>query len=311
MRRILLLVLTAVALLAPATAALGKDGLPCDFKGVKAYPGDNAPGIAIAQWMGYHAQKAGLPTELPVMAALVESGLRNLDHGDGDAFGYFAMRASIWNTGPYAGFPTNPTLQLQWFIDQALSVRAQRRAAGLPLDEAHYGEWVADAIRPAEQDRGLYQPRLGEARDLLCPPCAVKAGKDYPGDTAPKAAIAAWMGYGATKAGLPAGLPVMAALVESGLTNLAPTDTDAAGYFAMRIGIWDAGPYLGFPTNPTLQLQWFIDHALLVREQRLAAGLPIGEQYYGEWAADVIRPPEQYRGLYQQRLDDARALLCL
>ena len=41
--------------------------------------------------------KAGLPPELPVMAALVESGVRNLNYGDADSVGFFQMRPSIWN----------------------------------------------------------------------------------------------------------------------------------------------------------------------------------------------------------------------
>ena len=32
--------------------------------------------------MGAEAQKRGLPAELPVMASLVESGLKNLNYGD-------------------------------------------------------------------------------------------------------------------------------------------------------------------------------------------------------------------------------------
>jgi hypothetical protein len=260
--------------------------------------------------MGYHADKARLPPELPVMAGLVESNLTNLSFGDTDEAGYFRMRKSIWNTGVYLGFPTNPPLQLQWFIDQALIVRDQRLADGRPLTEAYWGEWVADVIRPAEQYRGLYQLRLDDARALFCPPCSTKVKKDYPGDTAPKVAIAQWMGYHADKARLPPELPVMAALVESNLTNVSFGDTDEAGYFRMRKSIWNTGVYLGFPTNPPLQLQWFIDQALIVRDQRLADGRPLTEAYWGEWVADVIRPAEQYRGLYQLRLADARALLC-
>lgn len=135
--------------------------------------------------------------------------------------------------------------------------------------------------------------------------------KDYPGDAAPKVAIAQWMAYHADKARLPAELPVMATLVESNLANPTSSDTDAAGYFQMRTSIWNTGAYLGFPTNPSLQLQWFIDQALIVRDERLAEGHPLTEDYWGEWIADIIRPAEQYRGLYQLQLNDARALLCL
>jgi hypothetical protein len=157
-----------VVVLAPS--ALGKHGLPCNFKGVKDYPGDSAPAAAIAQWMGYYAVKAHLPAELPVMGALVESNLRNLPAGtsDADAAGYFGMRVSIWDTGAYAGFQTNPRVQLQWFIDRALIARDQRLAAGLAITEDHYGQWVADVLLPPEQDRYRYQLRLGDARTLLC-----------------------------------------------------------------------------------------------------------------------------------------------
>ncbi len=135
--------------------------------GGRAYPGDTAPKAAIARWMGYHAQKAGIPRELPVMAALVESNLSNLPAGDTDVAGYFRMRVSIWNTGSYRGFPTRSRLQLKWFLDQALRVRKQRLAAGLPLTEPSWGEWVADVIRPPEHLRGRYQLRLRDARSLL------------------------------------------------------------------------------------------------------------------------------------------------
>src|SRR3712207_7734451 len=37
--------------------------------------------------------------QLPVMAALVESGVRNLNYGDADSVGFFQMRMSIWNQG--------------------------------------------------------------------------------------------------------------------------------------------------------------------------------------------------------------------
>jgi hypothetical protein len=110
-----------------------------------------------------------------VMAALVESGLKNLTGGDNDAKGYFAMRVSIWNTGPYAGFSDNPELQLTWFIDQALQTRARRVAAGdaeFGLDPNTWGEWVADVQRPAAHLRGAYQLRLAEARLLVGPSCA-------------------------------------------------------------------------------------------------------------------------------------------
>jgi hypothetical protein len=138
------------------------------------YPGDSASRADIAVWMSRGAVATGLPGELPVMAAIVESNLRNVSSGDADSVGYFGMRTSIWNNGPYAGFPTNPTLQLKWFTDQAIKVRDKRISDGRPdptLDDAEWGEWIADVERPAEQYRGRYQLRLQEARDLIGAPC--------------------------------------------------------------------------------------------------------------------------------------------
>jgi len=47
-----------------------------------------------------------------------------------------------------------------------------------------------------------------------------------------------------------------------------------------------------------------------------ARGVPAGrpdpaasELRYGEWAADILRPPAQYRGRYQLRLSEARSLI--
>jgi hypothetical protein len=132
------------------------------------YPGDTAPKRDLAQWLGAGAHAAGLPPELPVMAALVESGLTNLKSGDADSPGFFRIPAPIWNKGAYAGYPERPELQLKWFIDQALAIDQRRRLAGVDTkDDATWGEWIADIERPAAQYRGRYQLRLAEARSLL------------------------------------------------------------------------------------------------------------------------------------------------
>jgi len=142
-------------------------------------PADDAPKADIAGWMAQGAQAAGLPGELPVMASLVETELRNLPPGDSDAAGYFQMRVGIWNEGPYLGFPDHPALQLQWFIDQALAVRLRHVAAGdttFGSDPARWGNWVADVQRPAAQFRFRYQLRLDEARQLI----AMAGGEGLP-----------------------------------------------------------------------------------------------------------------------------------
>lgn len=130
----------------------------------KDYPGDGAPKKQIARWMGDWAARSGLPRELPVMAALVESSLRNAPDGDRDSVGYFQMRTSIW-LEQYPGYPSRPARQLKWFITKALEVQNGRQA--LVRDSSRWGEWIADVERPARQYRGRYQQRLPEARQLL------------------------------------------------------------------------------------------------------------------------------------------------
>ena len=166
--------------LAAAVIAFAGGGVArADVCPVPAYPGDAAPHEAVAQWMGYGANVATLPPELPVMGALVESGLTNLKRPDVDSVGYFQMRVGIWNTGPYAGFPDHPELQLQWFVDQAAAARKKRIAAGAPdpvAVETDWGDWIADVLRPGENMRGRYQLRLDEARGLLGAACSAGAG---------------------------------------------------------------------------------------------------------------------------------------
>jgi hypothetical protein len=145
----------AVALCSCAPAAAA----PCP---PVAYPGDSAAKAALAAWMAGGAGGAGLPGELPVMGALVESELQNLPEGDGDSVGFFQMRTSIWDQGQYAGFPTNPELQLKWFVDQSLAAEF-----AYPTDPTRWGEWAADVLRPPAQYRYRYQLRLDEARALI------------------------------------------------------------------------------------------------------------------------------------------------
>ena len=134
------------------------------------YPGDNAPKEQLAAWMAARAQAAGLPPELPVMAALVESRLSNVSYGDADSIGFFQMRTSIWDQGEYAGYGQDPEKQIKWFIDHALHEKRKRLDDGYSnflTDDTKWGEWIADVERPAEQYRGRYQERLEEARALL------------------------------------------------------------------------------------------------------------------------------------------------
>jgi cell wall-associated NlpC family hydrolase len=152
-----------------ASDGSGDSAESTDLQGVNVeYPGDDAPREDVAAWMAAAAQRRGLPPELPVMAALTESGLRNLSYGDADSIGFFQMRASIWDTGPYSGYGDKPELQLRWFLDHAEAVKSQRLARGLAVDDAHqYGAWIADVENPAAQYRGRYQENFDQARALL------------------------------------------------------------------------------------------------------------------------------------------------
>ena len=165
-----------------------------------AYPGDNAPREQVAAWMAGQAQKRGLPPQLPLMASLVESGMKNLNFGDADSVGFFQMRVGIWNQGAYAGYPEKPELQVKWFLDQAEAVKRQRLVSGKSItDPNQFGDWIADVERPAAQYRGRYQTKLEEANGLLqssAPPAAAAAAPvaAVPIDPAAAAASAAAVG---------------------------------------------------------------------------------------------------------------------
>ena len=170
-----------VAVLMSAATALAQGGAPApDFSEPcpAIYPGDGAAKERLARWMARRAAERGLPHELPVMAAIAESGLRNLR---GERYhGFFGMHESL-NAGEYRGYPRNPELQAKWFLDTAMSVRQRRLAESRPdpaADPGSYGTWIADVERPAPENRSGYQPHLGEARRLVAGRCAPPAHDD-------------------------------------------------------------------------------------------------------------------------------------
>jgi hypothetical protein len=166
------------SLIVVLAAVLWISGVPAPARAttcttVPSYPGDSAARQAIAGWMATGATAASLPGELPIMGALVESGLTNLNYGDSDAKGYFQIRTSIWDAGPYAGFPTNPPLQLLWFTNQATAAGARRAAMGIDNSDPNtWGEWVADVLQPPEQYRYRYQLQVAEAQSLIAAGCS-------------------------------------------------------------------------------------------------------------------------------------------
>jgi hypothetical protein len=167
----------AVGLLAVAASALAQSGgTPVPGPGdpcPASYPGDNAPRTTLARWMARAAALRDVPQELPVMAALAESGMRNLNIRGNPFAGFFSMHRSI-GKGPYRGFPGKPDLQLLWFLDTAVHVRQREIAEGdedFGTDSSGYGLWIADVERPAPENRDGYQPYWDDADGLLSQSC--------------------------------------------------------------------------------------------------------------------------------------------
>jgi cell wall-associated NlpC family hydrolase len=256
------------------------DALAVVSGGPNPYPGDNAGQAAIAAWMARDAEAAGLPPELPVMASLVESGLTNMPGGDRDSMGFFQMRAGIWDRGEYAGYSQNPELQMKWFIDHALAIKAKRIAEGdatYGQDPSAYGNWVADIEVPYEPYRGRYQLRLEDAQSLLA-----NASTAAPAAAAPVADAAA-----AASTPIPAadvagpvidiapGVPVMDAQAASP-TALAAIKV-AAQYLGTSYHFGGASPETGFDCSGLMQ--WSYSHAGVsiprVTYDQIDVGVPV------------------------------------
>jgi hypothetical protein len=176
-RRSICLLGVVVALLAaaaPASAQTGGTPVPGPGDPCPAtYPGDDATRKPVVRWMARAASLRDVPEELPVMAGLAESGLRNLNRRGNPFAGFFSMHRSL-NKGDYRGFPRNPQLQLNWFLDTAVIVRQREIAEGAEdygSTSDDYGLWIADVERPAPQNRDGYQPYFDEADELLTESC--------------------------------------------------------------------------------------------------------------------------------------------
>jgi hypothetical protein len=179
----------AALLVAAAPASAQSGGTPVPGPGdpcPAAYPGDDAARKPIARWMARAAALRDVPQELPVMAGLAESGLRNLNIKGNPFAGFFSMHRSL-NKGAYRGFPRDPELQLLWFLDTAVIVRQRELAEGAEeygTASEGYGTWIADVERPAAENRDGYQPYFDDADDLLTESCLPS---DHTADTAPPA----------------------------------------------------------------------------------------------------------------------------
>jgi hypothetical protein len=104
----------------------------------------------------------------------------------------------------------------------------------------------------------------------------------------------------------------MAALVESGIQNLSSGHADSVGFFQMRTGIWNHGPYAGYPDRPELQVKWFLDQATTVRNNAMERGHDRdarGPDGYGRWIDAALRPSRARASRYQRQLILAMELI--
>jgi hypothetical protein len=188
-RRSIALLAAAIAPLTAAPARAQSGGTPVPGPGdpcPAAYPGDDADREPLARWMARAAALRDVPQELPVMAALAESGMRNLNMKGNPFAGFFSMHRSL-SKGAYRGFPRKPELQLRWFLDTAVLVRQRELAEGdedYGTSSDRYGTWIADVERPAPQNRDGYQPYFDDADELLTGSCRPE---DHTSDSAPPA----------------------------------------------------------------------------------------------------------------------------
>ena len=250
--------------------------------------------------MAGQAQKRNLPPQLPLMASLVESGMKNLNFGDADSVGYFQMRVGIWNQGAYAGYPDKPELQVKWFLDQAEAVKKQRLVAGKSIDDPNqYGDWIADVERPAAQFRGRYQTKLDEANGLLgssAPPPAASAATAPVVDPAAAAASAAAVG----DARLPAEVlqPVEDAIAQGnapGPKALAAIE-EASKYIGTQYKWGGSTPQTGFDCSGLMQWAYAQSGVQIPRVTYTQIAAPNGVEV-GRGRAQAGRP----RVLLQRR----------
>ena len=210
--------------------------------------------------MAGQAKERGLPPQLPIMAGLVESGLKNLNFGDADSVGFFQMRVGIWNQGAYAGYPDKPELQMKWFLDQAEAVKRQRLVAGKPIDDPNsFGEWIADVERPAEQYRGRYQhqARGGQRPAAVRAPAAARRRRAGAAAAAADPAAAAASVAAVGNAKLPAEIagPVQEAIASGhppGAKALAAIE-EASKYLGTDYKWGGSTPQTGFDCSGLMQ----------------------------------------------------------
>jgi hypothetical protein len=130
--------------------------------------------IQIAQWMGAIAEENGYPPELPVMCALVESSLNNVNYGDRDSEGFFQIRVGIHGLVAVS----SPEAQMDWWLREAdrytkLMINSGISARKVPKLNPRaeppsarvYGIWCQAIEGSAFPDK--YQEQYEKAKELL------------------------------------------------------------------------------------------------------------------------------------------------
>lgn len=140
------------------------------------------------------------------------------------------------------------------------------------------------------------------------------APERWPGNSASKTLKAKWMAAKAEEKGLPAVLPVMAALGESNMDQYVVNPTSGATGLFQIIRRFHPGVD---PTDPEEALNWFINTALHPEKRRYVTsrGLTLkqvlaqGEAGYGTWISRDIEGSDASGSYYQGFLKEAKELI--
>ncbi len=134
--------------------------------GVTAAKMSPAERTAAVRKMAELARKAGIPPELPVMTALVETRFRNLKYGDRDSQGIFQQRAP-WGS---AANRTNVEKATHMFLHggatgQPGAAAYKSKYGNLPHTAENLGKWAQKVQVSAFPDR--YKNEYNNARAML------------------------------------------------------------------------------------------------------------------------------------------------
>lgn len=133
---------------------------------IRRVPGFSTQQLSYVKEMAAAAKAAGIPPELPVMTALVETRLRNLPHGDRDSVGLFQQR-NAW--GSHAD-RMNVAKSTHMFLHggragQPGAVDYKRMFGSLPPTAHNLGRWAQKVQVSAFPHR--YAEEYATARRLL------------------------------------------------------------------------------------------------------------------------------------------------